>query len=570
MKRLLLMLSLVVALASTAMATDKLAYTLTFNTGSNNSNVSTNLSDYFSTESQAYVNGITASTSAIYGTAKGLQLGSAKKAGTFTFSLSDAGAVSATKIVVTAKRYNAKDNNSATFTIGSQEGTVTPTGTDDAAYEILLDGSKISSISISTTLRVCFTKVEVYVAEGGDTPDPTPVAPGLPVVKFGDITADNNGEYQVVAGTEVNVTSTGAESIIVSNTTDGEQTIEGDTYSFTVDADEMYEFTGVNSVGSSEKFTVSFTVVEAPKTGGIVYTLVKSTSELVAGETYAIACADKGVAMSSEAQANYRPQIEVSVENGSFEANDNILAFVLEGESGNWNMSTRNYAGTDGYFDMGSKESDNYLTVVSSPCSWSIDINEAGDAEIKSAFNANTTRYVKYNASASRFATYKSGQAAVQLYREEVVAPKIFINEEEVFAGHVVDLVAGDKVIIRGHEANELHYKLDVNLAGMRAPATDTEGWVKHDSNEFTYEVPEGFENMSISLAAKAVNNGKESTPLQFTVSEGTSTGINGVEAEDAAAKTEWFTIQGVRVAAPAESGLYIRRQGSKVEKVVL
>ena len=136
------MLSLVVALASTAMATDKLAYTLTFNTGSNNSNVSTNLSDYFSTESQAYVNGITASTSAIYGTAKGLQLGSAKKAGTFTFSLSDAGAVSATKIVVTAKKYNAKDNNSATFTIGSQEGTVTPTGTDDAAYEILLDGSK--------------------------------------------------------------------------------------------------------------------------------------------------------------------------------------------------------------------------------------------------------------------------------------------------------------------------------------------------------------------------------------------------------------------------------------------
>lgn len=451
----------------------------------------------------------------------------------------------------------------------------------NALGNTVIDGSKIftvsgsvatyspnlpftGSLTFAPTAQVRFSSIVVTYEDG------VAVAAGLPVVKFGNVIADNNGEYDVVAGTEVTVTSTGAESILVTSTSADDQTIEGDTYNFTVDADEMYEFTGVNNVGSSEKFTVSFTVVEAPKTGGVVYTLVKSANELVAGETYTIACADKGVAMSSEAQANYRPQIEVSVENGSFEANDNILAFVLEGESGNWNMSTRNYAGTDGYFDMGSKESDNYLTVVSSPCSWSIDINEAGDAEIKSAFNANTTRYVKYNASASRFATYKSGQAAVQLYREEVVAPKIFINEEEVFAGHVVDLVAGDKVIIRGHEANELHYKLDVNLAGMRAPATDTEGWVKHDSNEFTYEVPEGFENMSISLAAKAVNNGKESTPLQFTVSEGTSTGINGVEAEDAAAKTEWFTIQGVRVAAPAESGLYIRRQGSKVEKVVL
>jgi hypothetical protein len=31
----------------------------------------------------------------------------------------------------------------------------------------------------------------------------------------------------------------------------------------------------------------------------------------------------------------------------------------------------------------------------------------------------------------------------------------------------------------------------------------------------------------------------------------------------------EWFTLQGVRIAQP-EDGIYIRRQGNKVEKVVV
>ena len=163
--------------------------------------------------------------------------------------------------------------------------------------------------------------------------------------------------------------------------------------------------------------------------------------------------------------------------------------------------------------------------------------------------------------------SFSQGEA-VQLYREEVVAPGIYFNGEQLEAGASPELKAGDKIVIRGHEANELHYKL-LNSA-MRAPSANLDGWHMNDSNVFEYEVPEGFENMSISLAAKAVNNGKESAPVQFVVSEGTMTGVAGVEAEAADAQTEWFTLQGVRVAAPAEGGLYIRRQGSKVEKVVL
>ena len=45
--------------------------------------------------------------------------------------------------------------------------------------------------------------------------------------------------------------------------------------------------------------------------------------------------------------------------------------------------------------------------------------------------------------------------------------------------------------------------------------------------------------------------------------------GVEAVVADDAEAPVEYYNLQGVRVAEP-ESGLYIRRQGNKVEKVVI
>lgn len=45
--------------------------------------------------------------------------------------------------------------------------------------------------------------------------------------------------------------------------------------------------------------------------------------------------------------------------------------------------------------------------------------------------------------------------------------------------------------------------------------------------------------------------------------------GVENVMAEDADAPVEWFNLHGIRVANP-ENGIYIRRQGNKVEKVVL
>lgn len=66
--------------------------------------------------------------------------------------------------------------------------------------------------------------------------------------------------------------------------------------------------------------------------------------------------------------------------------------------------------------------------------------------------------------------------------------------------------------------------------------------------------------NEGLTLAAKDGN---------LILAKKVSSGVEDVMAEDADAPVEWFNLQGIRVANP-ENGIYIRRQGSKVEKVVL
>lgn len=59
-------------------------------------------------------------------------------------------------------------------------------------------------------------------------------------------------------------------------------------------------------------------------------------------------------------------------------------------------------------------------------------------------------------------------------------------------------------------------------------------------------------------------------TPVSF-VDEGTATGIVEISSDnDAERETVWFTIGGVRVESPTVSGVYVRVQGSRAEKVIL
>lgn len=81
------------------------------------------------------------------------------------------------------------------------------------------------------------------------------------------------------------------------------------------------------------------------------------------------------------------------------------------------------------------------------------------------------------------------------------------------------------------------------------------------------YTVPANVKELHFVAEKK----GLVSTPLSLIINEdGTATGIEDIEAAEAEGDTEWYTLQGVRVSAPAAAGLYIRRTAGTVEKVLV
>lgn len=405
---------------------------------------------------------------------------------------------------------------------------------------------------------------------GGGSESGDKKVPATPVIKFDDVTTSEDGEYTVVPGTKVSVSSTGATYIIVTSTLDGEQKLEGESTTITVNKSDMYEFYGMNDEGESAHVIIDFTA----KGSGIVYSLVTSASDLVAGETYTIGCASKGTVMSNATSKDNRQYVEyvedVVFTTGSFEIKSNMLALTLEQDGDGWKIKTQNYT-TNGYFNAvdKSEKNNNNLLIDGTGAKWAIEIgeDESHNATISTPDFTNT-RYIKWNPSDPRFSAYLGGQTEVQLYRETVVAPTIEVDGKKISTVGSVDVKAGSLIRIIGHEANELYYIHNTNSTANRAPVANTEGWTKHDSNIYEYTVPADFATKHITITAKGVKNGKESAPVSITLHNGSTTGIEGVESAENDAEVEWFTITGVRVQQPAEGGLYIRRQGSEVSKV--
>lgn len=97
-----------------------------------------------------------------------------------------------------------------------------------------------------------------------------------------------------------------------------------------------------------------------------------------------------------------------------------------------------------------------------------------------------------------------------------------------------------------------------------------TEAW-RHlnpdGSVSVEYTVPANVKELHFVAEKK----GLVSTPLSLMINEdGNATGIEDIEAAEAEGATEWYTLQGVRVSAPAAAGLYIRRTADTVEKVLV
>ena len=134
-----------------------------------------------------------------------------------------------------------------------------------------------------------------------------------------------------------------------------------------------------------------------------------------------------------------------------------------------------------------------------------------------------------------------------------------------------VEVGEGENLYVHEYfgEAQGAHKKISPVVREDDIDVT-TEAW-RHlnpdGSVSVKYTVPANVKELHFVAEKK----GLVSTPLSLIINEdGTATGIEDIEAAEAEGATEWYTLQGVRVSAPAAAGLYIRRTAGTVEKVLV
>ena len=279
------------------------------------------------------------------------------------------------------------------------------------------------------------------------------VVPSTPVVTWTldgvSHTAENDGEYNVYAGTQVTVTSENATKINVESVYD---TYAGDydnPWTFTVSSNDFYAFKGTNADGASSIVEVTFNVVERPAEN--VYTLITDTSQLKAGNKYVIAVKEQKMALSNQGNWNggnnqYRKAVDGTQANAKFRIDENnvlhdqtfgtsskegIMVFTLGGSAGKWTLKADNYilstaVPREGELETGEwvklyvtdksqPKPQPFFAMTTEPSENTISIAADGSATIT---NSNSTGYVmKYMG--TRFGMSKeevNGFPLVQLY----------------------------------------------------------------------------------------------------------------------------------------------------------
>lgn len=273
------------------------------------------------------------------------------------------------------------------------------------------------------------------------------VVPSTPVVTWTldgvNHTAENDGTYNVYAGTQVTVTSENADKIVVTNSVSSDVEYNAP-YTFTVTAEEMFTFAGKNADGTSSEITVMYTVVERPAEN--VYTLITDASQLKAGNKYVIAVKEQKMALSNQGNWNdgnnqYRNVVDGAHTNAKFRIDENnvlhdqtfgtsskegIMVFTLGGSAGKWTLKADNYILSTAEPRQGELETGEWVklyvtdkpqpffAMTTEPSENTISIAADGSATIT---NSNSTGYVmKYMETRFGMSKEVNGFPLVQLY----------------------------------------------------------------------------------------------------------------------------------------------------------
>ena len=242
-------LSLIVVLISAfslfARGEEMLAYTISFENGGNSdATQALTTSNFIETviiDGEEYVSSCTA-TSYCYEGKNAVKLGSSKKSGSFTLSLSTTGQINATKVIVYTSQYSSDSGN---LQVSINNGSATSITPSDGSGTCSVNGT-LNTIEISTSAKRAYVhKIEVYQ-------EVTPIEPDCtdPTISFAESTiTKTKGEVPFrnelnKGGSTGNVTyTTGNANIAIVNATTGEVTIVGvgtTNIIATVDADDTF------------------------------------------------------------------------------------------------------------------------------------------------------------------------------------------------------------------------------------------------------------------------------------------------------------------------------------------
>lgn len=436
------------------------------------------------------------------------------------------------------------------------------------------------------------TKTFEFLLEITEAPKPEL---GNLVVTYGDgIQVNEDDEISVEVGTTFTFSAENATNIKVESFMESLVVVNENANSATWTPESAFEqdgFTVTATDGTDSKTLTFLLTVTEPVKPANEFVKVTSLDQLNEANTYVIIGTSGGVFYgagknslnAADASGNNRQAYVVSVANDKATVDlDKVDVFSLVKNGDNWYIKT----GTGMYLNNSDEANKNKLLTEETPQDVAISLTTQKNATIQFLNGKETSRaYLRFNSANSSgpiFGCYvASGQNSVALYYKEGEV----VSQPEVPTFDQMEKVA-TKVSVTSTKG-ELHvwtveYDKDGNAVKengedvaasvmAKAPAVDDKtwtNWVADEGKEYVIDVPTTAGNY-MTIRAKSVLNGIHSEELVKNVdaSGNVISGVEGVVADDANAPVEYFNLQGVRVAAD-QPGIYIRRQGSKVEKV--
>ena len=471
----------------------------------------------------------------------------------------------------------------------SDETVVVDVDADNASWTFN-EVQEMDGLTITATNGVD-TKTFEFLLE--ITEAPKPVLGNL-VVTYGDgIQVNEDDEISVEVGTTFTFSAENATNINVESFMESLVVVNENASSATWTPESAFAqdgFTVTATDGTDSKTLTFLLTVTEPVKPANEFVKVTSLDQLNEANTYVIIGTSGGVFYgagknslnAADASGNNRQAYVVSVANDKATVDlDKVDVFSLVKNGDNWYIKT----GTGMYLNNSDEADKNKLLTEETPQDVAISLTTQKNATIQFLNGKETSRaYLRFNSANSSgpiFGCYvASGQNSVALYYKEgevVSQPEvpIFDQMEEVATKVSMTSTKGELHVWTmeydkdGKLVKENGEEMPVSIMA-KAPADD-KTWTNKVADEgVTYEidVPTTDGNY-LTIRAKSVLNGLHSEELVKNVdaSGNVISGVEGVVADDENAPVEYFNLQGVRVAAD-QPGIYIRRQGSKVEKV--